>query len=105
MMMKAFLALLLSAHVFSTEIQVSRMKKRPGLDHAFTLKTNIDQEVVLDCQSFLQGITIGGQENFYLMLEPEECADLEDRISASLRHLRHHCLDISEGPLADYVCP
>lgn len=90
---------------FASELKVNSMKKVPGMDASFVLGTNLLEKVVLDCQSFIHGLTIGEKENQTLfMLEEDECSGLYHRIQTSLSKKHNHCLDIEEVIRSDYSC-
>ncbi|MFP5384742.1 MAG: hypothetical protein ACLGHN_01595 [Bacteriovoracia bacterium] len=100
------LALLLSfSHAFADEIRVSRMKQDGDLERSFVLTTNISQKVVLDCQSFIQGLRIGEFEEAYTyLLDPWECEELQDRVKSSLRKRQQHCIDVANEIRSDRTC-
>jgi hypothetical protein len=87
------------------EVQVSEMQQTQHMDNHFSLETNINQKVILDCQSFIQGLTIGElPKQIFYILEPHDCEDLQSRMSHSLRLLKKHCLDLDEIIRSDYTC-
>ena len=90
---------------FATEIQVKKMSKDGDLDRSFVLKTNLKEKVVIDCQSFIQGLRIGEYESAYnYFLDTEECEGLQLRISNSLKKRQLHCIDVDQDIRADYSC-
>jgi hypothetical protein len=106
--MKLYLGLILLfnwALVYGYEVQISKMNPTANMDNHFSLESNLDQQIILDCQSFIQGLTLGltPEEKFYF-LEPYECEDLSMRISGSLRQLKKHCLDVDDIIRSDYTC-
>lgn len=97
---------LFSVNAFTYEIEVSKMKTTSGMQRSFDLTTSLKEKVILDCQSFIQGLRIGdepGKEVVY-MLDPNECQDLYNRIRGSLRFFRHHCMDVEDVIRSDYSC-
>jgi hypothetical protein len=95
----------LSLSAPALEVKISRMKVLPGLERSFLLETSLSERVVLDCQSFLQGLFVGqGEQEFYIMLEPYECEELSSRMKKTLRKRQKHCLDLEEYLRADYAC-
>ncbi len=102
--MKCFfgLCLLMSLPVaFAVEFKVNGYKKSPGMDRSFVLKTTLAEKVVLDCQSFIQGLTIG---NDLVMMDAQGCEELYFRIEASIKKHQKHCLDVEEEIRHDYTC-
>ena len=56
--MKYLLGLILAFSFISLhayEVQVKKMSKDGELDRSYVLSTNVQDKVVLDCQSFIQG--------------------------------------------------
>jgi hypothetical protein len=105
--MKFLLAalVLVSFSIFSEEIRVKKMTKDGELERSFVLKTNLQEKVVLDCQSFIQGLRIGEYEQATVfMLDPESCTDLQNRIRLSLRKYRHHCIEVESDIRSDETC-
>ena len=87
------------------EIRVKKMSRDGDLERSFVLQTNLSEKVVLDCQSFIQGLRIGEYEEAHtFMLEPDECEDLQVRVRKSLRRFQHHCIDVESDIRADYTC-
>jgi hypothetical protein len=105
--MKLFFGLLIFT-VFSVsaeEIRVSRMTKDGPLERSFVLKTNIPNKVVIDCQSFIQGLRIGEfEEAINYLLDPEECEGLQGRIRSSLKKGNFHCIDVDQDIRSDRSC-
>ena len=100
------LALTLSVSIgFAAEIKVKKMTKDGELERSFILKTNLEEKVVLDCQSFIQGLRIGEfEEATTFMLDQEDCDSLQARVKGSLRKLQNHCIDVEDDIRADYSC-
>lgn len=87
------------------EIRVQKMIKDGDLDRSFVLNTNLVVKVVIDCQSFIQGLRIGEYEAaLTYMLDPQECDGLQSRVKSSLKKFRHHCIDVDQDIRADYTC-
>lgn len=94
-----------SLAVNASEIQVSRMTLEPQMERSFVLKTNLTKSVTLDCQSFVQGLYLGPRHhNDFLMLEPQECEELYQRILQTLKGSEQHCLEIEDTIRSDYTC-
>lgn len=106
--MKLFfgLVLLLSfLEANAVEIRVKKMVKDGELERSYILKTNQPEKIVLDCQSFIQGLRVGEFENAYtFMMDPEECDGLQARVRSSLRKFQNHCIDVEGEIRADYTC-
>lgn len=104
--MKTFLLLVaLSFPSFADVVKVSSMKGEPYMERSFFLKTQLQDKVLLDCQSFLQGITIGPRDGgAFFMMEPDECEGLYLRIRGSLRKFKKHCIDIEDYVQSDETC-
>ena len=105
--MKLLLVLLVLTAFTATadEIRVSRMTKDGSLERSFVLKTNIPNKVVIDCQSFIQGLRIGEFEQaINYLLDPEECEGLQVRIRSSLRKGHFHCIDVDQDIRSDRSC-
>jgi hypothetical protein len=106
--MKYLLGLVLVFSVLETnaeEIRVKKMFKDGELERSFVLKTNLTEKVVIDCQSFIQGLRIGEFDAaFTYLLDPEECENLQNRVRLSLRKLQHHCIDVEQEIRSDRSC-
>lgn len=107
--MKLFTLLVLALSLsmaHAEEIKVSGMKVVSGMDRSFTLKTNFNEKVVLDCQSFIQGLTFGeGEASALYMLGADECESLYINMNNSLKKNKKHCIEIDSEVRSDYVCP
>ena len=100
--MKWMLAILITLPLAQAlDIKVSSLKNSPNMDRSFILKTNLTEKVVLDCQSFIQGLTIGDD---LIMMDPQGCEDLYFRIKGSLKKWQKHCLDVEYEVRADFTC-
>jgi hypothetical protein len=104
--MKTFLLpLLVSLPLMADVLSVSSMKNEPQMDRSFFLKTQLTDKVLLDCQSFLQGIYIGPRDGgAFFMMEPDECESLYNRIRGSHRKFKKHCIEIEDAVNADETC-
>ena len=104
--MKTFLLILLVSFPLMAEVlMVSRMKNEASMDRSFILKTQLEDKVLLDCQSFLQGIYIGPRDGgAFFMMEPHECEALHNKIRGSLRKFKKHCIDIVDAVNSDETC-
>jgi hypothetical protein len=100
------LALLLSfAHIQADEIRVKKMSRDGELERSFVLTTNLSQKVVLDCQSFIQGLRIGEFEEAYtFLLDPWECEELYNRMRKSISKRQQHCIDVEDEIRSDRTC-
>ena len=97
--------LLLSLSISAFELQVKKMLKDGDLDRSFVLQTQVKEKVVLDCQSFVQGLRIGEFESaVFFLMDPFACEDLQSRIKSSNRRLQKHCIEITHDIRADYTC-
>ena len=88
------------------EVRVHKMTLQPGMDRSFNLATEtIPDKMVLDCQSFVQGLTVGEEENeAFFFLDPQECEDLYLRTNQSLKKRKNHCLELQNVIVSDYTC-
>ena len=87
------------------DIVVRKMLKDGSLERSFVLKTNLDEKVVIDCQSFIQGLRIGEYERaFTFLLETEECEGLQNRIKGSLKRGFFHCIQVHQEIESDSAC-
>lgn len=106
--MKTLLGLFLIALTIPTYadvIKVSEMIPDGTLERSFVYKTNLREKVVLDCQSFIQGLRIGEYESANVfMLGPEECEELQNRVFESLQTNHNHCIDVTDDINDDYIC-
>ncbi len=86
-------------------IKVKRMVGERDLERSYVLKTNLNQKIVLDCQSFIQGLRFGEfEEARTVIMDSDECEALQKRIRASLIRLQKHCVDVDQDIRADYTC-
>ena len=93
---------LMSTYAFSVEIKVTSMTPEGDMDRSHILGTSFPERVILDCQSFVQGLNLGG--NHLILLEPEECESLQNRIYASLIQSEFHCLEVDDELRNDSPC-
>jgi hypothetical protein len=104
-MKTALLLTLLSFPLLADVLTVSSMKNEPQMDRSFFLKTQLSEKVLLDCQSFLQGITIGPRDGGeFFMMEPDECESLYHRIRGSHKKFKKHCIEIEGAVNSDETC-
>lgn len=102
-----YLAVMLTSFsALALEVKVSHLSSEPQMDRSFVLKTNLTQKVILDCQSFLQGLYIGPRSGGdFSMLDPDECHGLYLRIKESLKSRSKHCLDVEDQTIrSDFSC-
>lgn len=78
----------------ASEIQVSHMSRSSGYEERFELKTTLDEKVVLDCQSFIQGLMFGPLGESVIMLQEWECDELMVDMKKSLFKFKKHCLEV-----------
>lgn len=99
------LLILISFSLYAEEIRVKKMSRDGELERSYVLRTNLPQKVVLDCQSFIQGLRVGEFEEAYtFLLDPQECEALQGRMKSSLRKFQNHCIDVEDDIRADYTC-
>jgi hypothetical protein len=95
--MKTVFMLILAFALFDAtaiEIEVSRMKKVAGYTDRYDLRTSLDEKVVLDCQSFIQGLLFGPLGDSAIMLEEWQCDELTQEMKKSFNQFKKHCLEI-----------
>lgn len=104
-LLMGFILCLSALQTHAGEIRVSKMSRDGDLERSYVLKTNLPEKVVIDCQSFIQGLRIGEFENAYTyMMDQEQCESLQQRIKLSLRKLQHHCIDVETDIRSDRTC-
>ncbi len=104
-MKTALLALLLSFPLMADVLTVTGMKGEPGMHQSFYLKTQLEEKVLLDCQSFMNGIYIGPRAGgLFFMLDSSECQSLYEKIRGSLKKHKKHCIDIEDAVNSDETC-
>lgn len=107
--MKTLFAFALVAFSFTALAEVLKVTKTSpdrDLDRSFVLTTQLKEVVVLDCQSFIQGLRIGEQENAIIfMMDPVECEALQERVHSSLNRRVPYCIDVEDDIRSDYACP
>lgn len=98
--------LLSSVMAHALEVKVHKMSPVQYMERSFVLHTkSIPEKMVLDCQSFVQGLTVGeGQSEAFFFLDPQECEDLYLRTNQSLKKRQKHCLELGDVIHADYSC-
>lgn len=95
--MKTIAAMILMFALYdasAVEVKVTRMSRESGYSERFELKTSMDEKVVLDCQSFIQGILVGPVGESAIMLQEWECEELMHDMKKSLQKLKAHCIEI-----------
>jgi hypothetical protein len=82
-------------NAMAVEVEVSDMEVSAELEGRFDLETNHPQKVVLDCQSFIQGLFFGerGGEQV-IMLEESECQQLVEDMHEGIGQYQRHCLEV-----------
>lgn len=109
--MKTVIAMILVFALFdatAAEVVVSKMSRTPGYTDRYDLKTSLDEKVVLDCQSFIQGLLFGENGESGVMLQEWECDELIVDMKKSLSRRKTHCLevDVERSVLeAQHTCP
>ncbi len=101
-----FVLLLTTTLVFGLEVKVHKMSAVSGMDRSFNLLTEtIPDRMILDCQSFIQGLTVGeGQDEAFFFLDPQECEELYIRTNQSIKKRKNHCLELQSTIVSDYSC-
>ncbi len=101
-----FILLFTFLEAYAVELKVYRKSKLQHMDRSFVLHTkSTPDQVVLDCQSFIQGINIGKAEDAVLfMMDAQDCEDLYHRIDGSLRKSQKHCIEVDDEVRGDYSC-
>lgn len=95
--MKTVIAAILILAIYDVsalEIQVKRMNRTPGYSERFDLNTTLDEKVVLDCQSFIQGLLFGQTGESVVMLQEWECDELIVDMKKSMSRMKKHCLEV-----------
>lgn len=95
--MKTIVAMILLLSLFDAsalEIKVNRMQRASGYYARFDLKTSLKDKVVLDCQSFIQGLFFGPVGEGVIMLQEWECAELMNDMKLSVNGFKKHCLEV-----------
>ena len=98
MSMKSVIALILVLNLIEAlalEVQVSGMNNVQDFESRFDLVSPHPQKVVLDCQSFVQGLFFGpvGEEEI-IMLEEWECEELMGDMKKTIDQKEKHCLEV-----------
>ena len=96
--MKSVIALILVLNLidaFALEVQVSGMNNIEDFESRFDLVSPHPHKVVLDCQSFVQGLFFGpiGEEEI-IMLEEWECLELMGDMKKTIDQKEKHCLEV-----------
>jgi hypothetical protein len=109
--MKTIVAMILLFTLFEAsalDIKVNRMQRESGYYARFDLKTSLDEKVVLDCQSFVQGLFFGPIGEGVIMLQEWECAELMNDMKQSVRRFKKHCLEVDQDRSvldSQHTCP
>ena len=109
--MKTIFAMILVLALYDAsamEIKVSRMNRTPGYSQRYDLRTSLEEKVVLDCQSFIQGLLFGPLGEHVVMLQEWECQELVVDMKKSVSRFKKHCLEIdTDRSVLDsqQVCP
>ncbi len=96
--MKTLFALILLASLIEAradEVRVSRMDVTDGYDARYDLKTSLNEKVVLDCQSFVQGLLLGEVGESVILMEESECQQLMGDMGSSFYNSKQHCLELN----------
>ncbi len=98
--------MVVSTFAVAIEIQIKSVSPDGELDRSMVLHTQLPEKVVLDCQSFIQGLRVGEQQNATIfIMDPFECEGMQDRVKASLERSLFHCIDVDSDIRSDYTCP
>lgn len=101
----ALALLILSTTALPEEIKVNKMSPDGELERSFVLATQLPDKVVLDCQSFVQGLRIGEQDQaVFFIMDSDECEAMQDRVKGSLKRRQFHCIDVDHDIRSDYSC-
>ena len=95
--MKVVVAMILIFTLYEAcadQIQVSYMSRSPDFYKRYDLKTSLNQKVVLDCQSFIQGLLCGELGEGVIMLQEWECEELIIDMKKSHSRRKKHCLEV-----------
>jgi hypothetical protein len=104
-MKTALFLILFSFPALADIVKVSHMSNEPGMRQSFILKTQLEEKVTLDCQSFMNGIYIGPRDGgLFFMLDASECESLYNNIKSSLGKFKKHCIDIEGTVKSDEAC-
>jgi hypothetical protein len=93
---------LLTTYAFAMELKVTALSQDGDLERSFVLTTSLPARVVLDCQSFIQGLYLGGDH--LVLLDPEECQGLQERVYTSLINAESHCIEVDDELRSDASC-
>lgn len=100
-----FIILFSSIEAFTEQVKVSAMSPDGEMDRSFVLTTSFPEKVVLDCQSFIQGLRIGEQEQAtFFIMDPNDCEGMQNRVHNSLILNQLHCIDVDQDILSDDTC-
>lgn len=101
-----FLSILYVTASLAFEIKVDDWKKHRDMERSILLVTqSVSARVNLDCQSFIQGMWFGEfEESYVVLIEPDQCMALFDRIKSSIRRGSSHCIEIDQEIKKDYRC-
>ena len=97
--MKTIFAMILVFALYDAsalEIKVNRMNRSSGYSERYDLKTSFDDKVVLDCQSFIQGLLFGQVGERVIMLQEWECQELIGDMKKSFSTFKKHCLEVDQ---------
>lgn len=109
--MKTVIAMILMLALYdakATELVVKKMKRSEGYSERYDLKTSMDEKVVLDCQSFIQGLLFGENGENAILLQEWECDELIVDMKKSFSQFKKHCLEVDvERSVLDsqHTCP
>lgn len=109
--MKTVFAMILMLALYeasAAEVVVNKMTRAEGYSDRYDLKTSLDEKVVLDCQSFIQGLLFGENGDSAVMLQEWECDELIVDMKKSLSKRKTHCLEVDvERSVLDsqHTCP
>lgn len=92
----------LTTSVFAVDLKVTSWAMDGDLERSFVLETAFPERVVLDCQSFVQGLYLG--RDHQVILHPEECQGLQERIHTSLVNSEPHCIEVDDELRSDGIC-
>jgi hypothetical protein len=95
-MKKAIAMIFMLAHfeVWGTELVVKKMTRSQGYSDRYDLKTTSSEKVILDCQSFIQGLLFGENGQNAIFLQEWECEELVQDMKKTFSRYKKHCLEI-----------
>lgn len=93
-----FLSLSVKASDDIVRMPILDLERLEGMDYSFELKTPKFDNVVLDCQSFITGITFSHEEKLVsnIYLDMFVCEDMVNYLNESKREERPICFELNK---------